>query len=66
MIPPFSRDEVRLHLVDLGYKNITEEKLDIFVKDLTRLVKYEERQAKLKKKRKFFFLADLCPSVFVV
>ena len=54
MIPPFSRDEVRRHLIDLGYKNVTEEKLDLFVKDLSRLVKYEEKRAKKKdKKRKY-------------
>ena len=54
MIPPFSRDEVRRHLIDLGYKNVTEEKLDLFVKDLSRLIKYEEKRAKKKdKKRKW-------------
>jgi len=43
----FSVDDIKKHLVDLGYTNIPEDKLETFVGDLRRLVKYEERKKRL-------------------
>lgn len=40
----FSREDVQQHLAELGYTNITEEKLDGFLKDLRKLIRYEERK----------------------
>jgi len=51
---PFSLDEVRKHLKDLGYKTITEEKLDFFIYDLTRLMKYDQKKSQRKSKGKKF------------
>ncbi len=41
---PFTRDEVRAHLKDFGLENVSEKKLDEFMADLKRLVKYDEKQ----------------------
>jgi len=46
----FSEDEVRKHLSELGYRNIPEGKLEAFVGDLRRLIKYEERKKRLDRK----------------
>ena len=35
----FSKSDVRRHLSELGYANVTEEQLDDFVKDLRRLIR---------------------------
>ncbi len=43
----FDKVDVRRHLADLGYNNVDEEKLDDFVKDLRRLVKYEEKKKRI-------------------
>lgn len=43
-VADFSREDVRQHLSDLGYTNITEEKLNAFIKDLRKLIRYEERK----------------------
>ena len=43
----FSVDDIKKHLIDLGYTNIPEDKLETFVGDLRRLVKYEERKKRL-------------------
>jgi hypothetical protein len=40
----FSREEVRRHLVDLGYVDVGDDKLDEFVRDLRRLAKHDEKQ----------------------
>ena len=43
----FGRDEVKKHLLSLGYTNVTEEQLNEFCKDLKRLVRYEEKQNRI-------------------
>jgi Asp-tRNA(Asn)/Glu-tRNA(Gln) amidotransferase C subunit len=40
----FTREEVRGHLRDLGFANVSENRLDQFLKDLRRLIKYEEQK----------------------
>jgi len=40
----FTREDVQRHLLDLGYTNISEEKMDLFIKDLRKLIIYEERE----------------------
>jgi len=40
----FSQEDIRRHLADLGYTNVTDEKLEGFVRDLRKLIKYEERK----------------------
>ena len=45
----FSGGDVRQHLESLGYNNITEDQLKDFVRDLRRLIRYEEKQKKLQK-----------------
>jgi len=42
----FTRDEVRGHLEDLGFKNVQDDQLDGFLHDLRRLIKYDERHTK--------------------
>ena len=42
----FTRDEVQKHLDDLGFKNVDDEQLDQFLRDLRRLIKYEEIHSK--------------------
>lgn len=51
MVFPFTRDEVRDHLKDFGLENVSEKKLDEFMDDLKRLVKYDEKQQERLKKR---------------
>jgi len=46
----FSKDDVRQHLTELGYKNIPDEKLDSFLKDLRRLIKHEEKKKRIDQK----------------
>ena len=48
MVLPFTREEVRGHLKDFGLENVSEEKLDEFMHDLKRLVRYDEKQQRLK------------------
>ena len=43
----FSKEDVRKHLLDLGYKNITNEQLHEFMNDLKRLIRYEEKQKRI-------------------
>ena len=43
----FTQEDVRLHLEELGYKNIPEEKLASFLKDLRRLIKHEEKKKRI-------------------
>ena len=45
---PLSRDDVEKHLKDLGYRNITDDQLNEFIKDLKRLIRFEEKQSRLK------------------
>ena len=45
----FSPDDVRSHLENLGYKDISEHQLKDFVKDLRRLIRYEEKQKRIQK-----------------
>jgi len=49
-IENFSRSDIKRHLAELGYSNITEEKLDSFVRDLRKLIKYEERKKEVEDK----------------
>jgi len=46
----FTVEEIRNHLSELGYKNVPEDKLDTFVSDLKRLIRYEEKRKNLDKK----------------
>lgn len=46
----FSKDDVRQHLTELGYKDIPDEKLDSFLKDLRRLIKHEEKKKRIDQK----------------
>ncbi len=39
----FSKDDVRRHLRDLGYKDVGDEHLEEFVRDLRRLIRHEDR-----------------------
>ena len=43
----FSAEDVRKHLVSLGYSHISEDQLRDFVRDLRRLIRYEEKQKQL-------------------
>jgi len=43
----FSPEDVRQHLENLGYTNTSEDQLKDFVRDLRRLIRYEEKQKKL-------------------
>jgi len=43
----FGKDEVRQHLLSLGYTNLTDEQLTEFCKDLKRLIRYEEKQNRI-------------------
>ena len=43
----FSPEDVRQHLDNLGYTNTSEDQLKDFVRDLRRLIRYEEKQKKL-------------------
>ena len=43
----FTKDDVRKHLLSLGYKNLTDEQLQEFCKDLKKLVRYEEKQKRI-------------------
>ena len=45
----FSSEDVRNHLESLGYEDISERQLKDFVKDLRRLIQYEEKQKRLDK-----------------
>ncbi len=52
MVFPFTRDEVRGHLKDLGLKDVSEAKLDEFMHNLKRLVRYDEKQQRLRNEGK--------------
>jgi len=43
-----NKADVDRHLKELGYRNISEEQLDEFIKDLKKLIRYEEKQSRLK------------------
>jgi len=43
----FGKDEVRKHLLSLGYTNLSEDQLSDFCKDLKRLIRYEEKQNRI-------------------
>ena len=45
---PLNKADVDRHLKELGYRNISEEQLDEFIKDLKKLIRYEEKQSRLK------------------
>ena len=47
MSQSFSKEDVRKHLLDLGYTNITSEQLREFMTDLKRLIRYEEKQKRI-------------------
>ena len=44
---PYGPEDVRRHLENLGYEHITETQLAEFIKDLKRLIRYEEKQSRL-------------------
>ena len=44
---PYGPEDVRKHLEDLGYEDISPEQLTEFIKDLKRLIRYEEKQKRL-------------------
>ena len=46
----FSKDDVRLHLAELGYSNIEGNQLDEFCDDLKRLIRYEEKKRNIGRK----------------
>jgi len=46
----FTRDDIVMHLAELGYKNVEESKLDSFCADLRRLIKYEEKKRRVGEK----------------
>jgi len=46
----FTVEEIRNHLAELGYQNVPEDKLNTFVSDLKRLIRYEEKRKNLEKK----------------
>lgn len=46
----FSVEDIRNHLSELGYNNVPEQKLNTFVSDLKRLIRYEEKRRDLDKK----------------
>ena len=50
----FTEEDIKRHLGELGYSNVSEERLKVFVKDLRRLMKYEEM-----KRRRAMELEDL-------
>jgi Asp-tRNA(Asn)/Glu-tRNA(Gln) amidotransferase C subunit len=55
---PITKEEVVKHLEELGYRNISDEKVDQFIQDLKRLIKYEEKKSRRKLKGKvapYFF-----------
>jgi len=58
----FTRKDVESHLADLGYTNITDEKLDSFIKDLRKLIKYEERKKSVSDKLNLIDQEDSLPS----
>jgi len=43
----FTKDDVRQHLLSLGYKNLTDEQLQEFCKDLKKLIRFEEKQKRI-------------------
>merc|ERR1711993_51425 len=43
----FNKDDVHKHLLDLGYSNISGDQLQEFMKDLKRLIRYEEKQKRI-------------------
>jgi len=72
MAPNFTDEEIRAHLAELGYTNIPEGKLRSFVKDLRRLMKYEERKRQLEdlenrsprhKSTRFSARCNFCPII---
>ena len=48
MVLPIDPSDVRRHLQDLGYNDLDDAELHEFVRDLKRLVKYEERRERRK------------------
>jgi len=46
---PFTSAEVKAHLKDLGYDKVSERQLEEFIRDLRRLIKYEDKQRRLKR-----------------
>ena len=43
----FGKDDVRKHLLDLGYTNISDQQLHDFMYDLKRLIRYDEKQKRI-------------------
>ena len=43
----FTDEDIKRHLTELGYANVPDERLRVFVKDLRRLMKYEEKKRRL-------------------
>ena len=43
----FSKDDVKGHLLSLGYKNLSEDQLAEFCRDLKKLIRYEEKQKRI-------------------
>jgi len=46
----FNNEDIKRHLHELGYKNVPDNKLTMFVSDLRRLIKYEERKKMIDQK----------------
>jgi hypothetical protein len=46
----FTVEDIRNHLSELGYKSVPQDKLNTFVSDLQRLIKYEEKRKHLDRK----------------
>jgi len=46
----FSRSDILRHLSDLGYENVSDEKVDSFVRDLRKLIRYEEKKRRVGEK----------------
>jgi hypothetical protein len=43
----FTDEDIKRHLAELGYANVPDQRLRVFVKDLRRLMKYEEKKRRL-------------------
>jgi len=43
----FTREDIVMHLAELGYSNVEESKLENFCADLRRLIKYEEKKRRV-------------------
>jgi len=56
----FTKDQIRRYLREMGYNDLTDEHLDLFIRDLKKLIKHEEKK---RHARKAHFLDDPVESV---